>query len=365
MGLLSKNKNDSPLDRKELIKQLEEHEQKEAFLLLAARGLLYFIKDFSSDLGEIDDGSFGKEMQALTDVFVPEEKTKTLKSSFDKHKKTISRQIAKQKKYLQDREKELKDIIDLLTKAVASLNVDNLEFSRKLLKQSEELDKITMLDDIKKIKNSLKLQIDSFRETIKEKQSYDNRKIEVLSTQVTSLEAELEKAKEQSLKDGLTKVYNRQAYDSYLRDLVEENSVTHSPFSMLILDIDDFKEINDTFGHQIGDRVLLATVNKCKEIIRKQDFLARYGGDEFVIILPGASLRNALKKAKQICKAISSSRYTLNELQDGRTFSTTVSIGLATYTKGDTVTSASERADQALYVAKKLGKNRAATEKEI
>ena len=90
MGLLSKNKNDSPLDRKELIKQMEEHEQKEAFLLLAARGLLYFIKDFSSDLGEIDDGSFGKEMQALTDVFVPEEKTKTLKSSFDKHKKTIS-----------------------------------------------------------------------------------------------------------------------------------------------------------------------------------------------------------------------------------------------------------------------------------
>ena len=365
MGLLSKKKNGLPLDRRELIKQIEEQEQKEQFLLLTARTLLFFIKDFSSGLDEIDDSSFDKEVDKLSDIFVPEKKTKTLESSFDKHKKIISMQIVRQKEYLRDRENELKDIIDLLTKAVASLNVDNHEFSQKLLRQSEELEKITLLDDIKRIKNSLKQQIDNFRETIREKQSYDNKKIEVLSSQVISLEAELEKAKEQSLKDGLTRVFNRQAYDSYIRDIVEQNSVTHSPFSMLILDIDDFKEINDTYGHQIGDRVLLATVNKCREIIRKQDFLARYGGDEFVIVLPGASLRNASRKAKQICKAISSCRYTLSELQDGRTFSTTVSIGLAAYRKGDTVTSASERADQALYVAKKLGKNRTATEKDI
>lgn len=132
-----------------------------------------------------------------------------------------------------------------------------------------------------------------------------------------------------------------------------------------MVDIDNFKEINDAYGHPIGDRVLLAVAHKCRSLIRQEDFIARYGGEEFVIVLPYASLRNAIKKAKLICKAISDTRYSLEDVKAGHVLRITVSIGVSIFQAGDTDKTLIDRADQALYIAKRTGKNRVVSENEL
>jgi diguanylate cyclase len=99
--------------------------------------------------------------------------------------------------------------------------------------------------------------------------------------------------------------------------------------------------------------------------VRSDDFLARYGGEEFTLILPGASLRNATKKARQLCRSIAAARYAADDSPKADAVSITVSIGVSTYQSGDTVKSLVDRADRCLYKAKAAGKNRAVSENTL
>jgi diguanylate cyclase len=132
-----------------------------------------------------------------------------------------------------------------------------------------------------------------------------------------------------------------------------------------MLDIDNFKKINDGYGHQIGDRVLVALARKCHSLIRNDDIMARYGGEEFVILLPNASLDNAVTKADSIRKTIANTRYALDDVEPGNTLSITISIGVSVFSNGDSPLTVVERADKALYLAKRRGKNRVASEMDL
>jgi len=365
MAFALKKKSSIDMDKEDMSEMLENSNETRRFYLLVLRALLVFIKDFSLDLKEIGSEEFKKKIDDLTENILSDEKTKKLQPVFEKNKKNIITYIKKQKEYLKDRENEFKEIIDLLTKAMAVVDQDSQVYNKKIYKQSEKLEKLTLLDDIKKIKNELIIEVENIRKTVREKELGDSEKLEKLSKKVNSLNVELEKAKEESVKDGLTGVYNRKAFDRYINKLVERNTVTKATFSMLLLDIDDFKKVNDNFGHQTGDRVLVAMANKCREIIRSDDFLARYGGEEFVVVLPGASLRNAVKKGKLICKEIAKARYALEESEEDTIISITLSIGASVYKKDDTVATIIERVDKALYTAKQAGKNRVVSEKKI
>jgi diguanylate cyclase len=144
-----------------------------------------------------------------------------------------------------------------------------------------------------------------------------------------------------------------------IQKLLERHAVAPTVCTLLMLDIDNFKHINDTYGHPVGDRVIMALVQRCTAMIRKDDFLGRYGGEEFVILLPGASLRQGLKRARTICKEVAGARYALDEQHPHGTIMFTVSIGVSTLQRDDTVETVIARADQALYAAKHQGKNRA------
>jgi diguanylate cyclase len=231
--------------------------------------------------------------------------------------------------------------------------------------QSKQLEAITILDDIKTMKKNIKKEVMSIQAIVRKKEEQDRQQMEALAKQISSLNVELKKVKTKAMTDGLTKAYNREAFDSYIRKIVDQNSIKSSPFSLLMLDIDDFKKINDGYGHQIGDRVLVALVKKCAEFIRDEDFLARYGGEEFIIVLPGASLRNALKKAQRLRKTIAETHYTTDKEKGGKGLSITVSIGASSFSKKDSVSTVIDRSDQALYQAKRTGKNRVVSEEEI
>ena len=350
---------------KEMAQIHEDRENRLRFFQVVIDTLLIFIKEFSLDLEEIGADAFKKDIEGLGETFLSEKKQKKIQSVFEKHKKTTYSYLERLKRYLSDREKEFKDIIDLLTRGMAEVDADNQIFNQKIYEQSEKLEQITLLNDIKRIKNALKQEIEQVRDTIREKQIQDRKHLDVLSKKVDILNVELEKARTESLTDGLTGVYNRLAFDRHIKGLEERNIITNTPFSLIIFDIDNFKEINDTYGHPIGDRVILALVQKCREITRKDDYIARVGGDEFAIVMTGASLRNSSKKGKQLAKAVAGTRYRVDTAEDSLELSFTISIGVSEYRKGDTVTTVTERADKALYAAKHSGKSRVVSEKEL
>lgn len=338
-------------------------QEETAILLRCSNDLLFFLKEFALDIAELHTERFKNDIDELAGQFELQTRPKRLDLDFERAKEKIHTFIEHQNSYLKDRELELRDIIGLLSKAMASLNVENLEFYQRVYDQSEKMIAITRLDDIKKIKFALKQEVDRMRETVDLKRDQERRQFQLLAGQVDGLRRELEAARNKSMTDSLTGVYNRQAFDDYVDDIIQRSQVMKSDFALLMMDLDDFKAINDTHGHLIGDRVLVAFAKKCRGAIRGDDFMARYGGEEFVIILPGASLSNGLKKAHLICETVAAARYATDAGQTGSHLSMTVSIGVAAYKKRDDSVTLIARADKALYDAKKNGKNRAVAKK--
>lgn len=363
MGLFIRNRSTTEVPVAELEQQLASSRDQNDFFLITIRALLYFIKEFSLDLTEIGSENFKKRIDELLSHFLANSSERKMRHTFEESKELILSYIDREKNYLNDREKEFTNIIGLLTTGINTLNDENQAFNARLYQRSTKLEEITYLNDIRKIKEELKHEVEQIQYAVREKHHQDAKKLESLSREVESLKVDFQKAQHASMTDGLTGVYNRLAFDTQMTALLDRQAVTGLVFSLLLIDIDDFKRINDTYGHQVGDRVILAVAQQCKTAVRRDDMVARYGGEEFAVLLPGASLRHALKKARALCKAIASARYTLDAEKPHTTLSFTISIGVSACQADDTVTSVIERADKALYEAKRSGKNRAVSEK--
>lgn len=154
--------------------------------------------------------------------------------------------------------------------------------------------------------------------------------------------------------DELTGVFNRRGLFQLAQREVERALRYHRPLTAMMLDIDRFKPLNDTYGHLIGDRVLQALAERCRENLRTLDIVGRYGGEEFFFVLPETGIEEALAVAERLRRAIEQMRI----LADEETVSITVSIGVATMTPTITdLTTLIECADRALYLAKQAGRN--------
>jgi len=321
--------------------------------------LFAFLKAFALDIQELQTDHYHQKIDELSESYQNTTKPKRTTFHFEKQKDSIQNFIDAQHKYIADREKELRDIIDLLTKAMASLTAENQQFYKRVQDQGEKLLELSLLDDIKKIKKSLQEEVEHMRSLVASKKDLEQRQIQLLAGQVTELQQELEHVRAKSMIDGLTSTFNRQALDEHLAEKIESLKTESSDFCLLLLDMDDFKSLNDTYGHLIGDRMLMAFSQKCRSLIRSDDFFARYGGEEFAIVLNSISLRDGLKKASDICGTVAAARYAIEENQADDYLSMTVSIGVTPANKNDTIETLIARADKALYDAKRKGKNMA------
>ncbi len=160
-----------------------------------------------------------------------------------------------------------------------------------------------------------------------------------------------------AFKDGLTGLYNHRYFQELMDREVNRSSRYNRPLSLILIDIDHFKQINDTFGHQRGDQVLKQIGRIIRNAIRKPDIASRYGGEEFAVVLPETDLRGASVLAERIRKCIDSSPFDLN----GTKTKITVSLGVTTYVPGKKEMKKSkiiDTADRALYNSKEKGRNR-------
>lgn len=183
------------------------------------------------------------------------------------------------------------------------------------------------------------------------------RQLKDSSSEVSRLRDQLDDARREAMTDALTGIANRKMFDLVLRQCALDAIESGEPLSMLMLDIDHFKQFNDAHGHHIGDQVLRLLASVLKQSVKGQDTPARYGGEEFVVMLPQTTLENALRLAEGIRVRVAR-RSVVNRTTNQRLGSFTVSIGAAQFIPGEPLRLLTERADRALYVAKRAGRNR-------
>lgn len=164
-----------------------------------------------------------------------------------------------------------------------------------------------------------------------------------------------EKLKYMATHDALTGLYNRKVLDKLIIDEVGRSERYGHPISIFMLDIDHFKQINDTYGHQTGDTVLQNIASIMVNSIRKMDYAARYGGEEFIIVLPETSLAEAEEMAERLCFSIAEHSFLT---KDDKKLNITASIGVATFPEhAQSWKDLIHAADNAMYAAKKAGRN--------
>ena len=174
------------------------------------------------------------------------------------------------------------------------------------------------------------------------------------------LRRDFEQARTEASVDFLTGVANRKAFESTLAASIREAATLNDPLSLLLIDIDLFKRFNDEFGHLIGDEVLRFTARKIREMVKGTDFVARFGGEEFAVLLPRTPLAGAAHVAETIRAFFAQA--TLETKATSKSLGTiTVSIGVACHRPPESPEDFVRRSDEALYFAKKNGKNRLAT----
>lgn len=194
---------------------------------------------------------------------------------------------------------------------------------------------------------------------------------ENLKKRIRELEAEVEKLKGLACVDELTNLYNRRGFkeesDKYIREVLGSRehqnraSVLIKNFAIVIFDIDNFKNINDTYGHDCGDIVIRELAKLIKDRVREIDLVARWGGEEMMVSLIGASEKDACVVANDIREKISDEEFEYGD----KKFKVTISGGVASFENEDDFEAIFKNADQALYKAKKTGKNKIVKHNEL
>jgi diguanylate cyclase len=260
--------------------------------------------------------------------------------------------------YLLEREREYAELIDLLRGTVSRLAGESSAFHAELLATSDRMERLVEIDDLRELKAKVARESTRLKEATEEQKRHEEKTRSRLHRRIETLQASLSEAQEQAATDALTGIANRGRFDETIQRWLDEAADAGEPFVLGIADIDDFKTINDTHGHPVGDRVILCTAQWLQSSVRDADFVARYGGEEFAVLFARVGAAEAEARLSTVLCELASRPFAYDGPDGVRTVSFTVSAGIAESAAGDTVAALVRRADEGLYQAKKRGKNR-------
>jgi diguanylate cyclase len=221
---------------------------------------------------------------------------------------------------------------------------------------------------VNELKNDISVHLQKIRKQVEENkladkereessaQSFANviSKLNSSQDELTQLKSQLKETKNQLLCDSLTGLYNRLAYEDRVNVEFSRYKRSGAPLCIAMWDIDYFKKINDTHGHDVGDRVLKAFSDLIQTRIRKTDMFARMGGEEFVLLLPDTPIDVALSLNNKLREMVENCKFNYNEVE----FTVTASVGLAEFCEHEMPEDILKKADLSLYQSKRDGRNR-------
>ncbi len=288
----------------------------------------------------------------------------------DKHiiadaERSLREAIIKQgllKKSLTDAKFTLKSLMSTFIDRLGTITTSTGDYHHKIegysqkIAQSNNLNELShLLDDI--MQDTRVIQASALRS---HEELLDSRKqVESAEAKISILEKELSAVSEMVHQDQLTGALNRRGLDAAFDRESKRVDRSHDPLCIALLDIDDFKRLNDTMGHQVGDQALVHLCNVIKEALRPSDSVARYGGEEFVIILPDVGLEEAASTVERLQRELTKQFF----LHENDRILVTFSAGVAQRAEEEPQDEVIARADRAMYQAKRTGKNRVVTAK--
>ena len=237
--------------------------------------------------------------------------------------------------------KRLQDLADEMSSSVG-------EHRSKLDQASQLLTSGTDTSD----ESLAELVVDVIGDVVRANQNLKT-KLDTAEGRLQEQAVEIEAHMSRSLTDALTGLPNRREFNERLEERMGAWNRRRDVFSLLLLDVDHFKKLNDRYGHLAGDQVLATIGRALRGAIRREDAVARFGGEEFAILLPSTSLEEAIQAAQKVREAVA--RVSIS--RDGQQIAVTVSGGLATIESNERVEALIQRADSALYAAKEAGRN--------
>lgn len=241
---------------------------------------------------------------------------------------------------------DLYGIIDKTGEVATGHNETLSGLSDQLRQSTEEFPAVgALLEGVMSVAKDMRVQNEQLESRLAESTS-----------EINSLQRNLESIEAEAMKDSLTGVGNRGAFDKFMEEQMALSVAEGNDLALILVDVDHFKQFNDTWGHTTGDQVLRLVAEVMNANVKGQDFLARYGGEEFAIILPNTSAENAQMLADRIRVAIQSRRLKKRRTNEDLGV-ITVSMGVASHAKSDSIESFVERADACMYAAKKAGRN--------
>ena len=298
-----------------------------------------------------------KELTAAMDALITSKKHFSQEINEGLYTEHLNRN---KKEIFQEVHKEAHKIFQNIFRATLSTNDLASEYCDKMKEYSIKLNDI---NDLTQIQHFVEAIIKDTNNMAKSS-SQLNQQLEEATSQIQTLSKQLEETEREVLLDALTGLNNRKAFDIKINDFCEKFDKNEGFFSVVMLDIDFFKKFNDQYGHQIGDEVLCIVGSHLKENLKGKDFPSRYGGEEFIVLLPNTKLDDAYIVAEQIRENISMKR--LKVRKTGQTLGNiTASVGVSEIREGDTASSVVERADSALFLAKDSGRNNVKSEKDL
>lgn len=255
---------------------------------------------------------------------------------------------------LTEMRESLRRILSEILGQIVSVNDETKHFRNILNKYSDELVDSATPNAIREIVTAVVHETRSMEESNK----HLEEKLESNAKEMERLRQELLKAREEALIDTLTQLSNRKGFSQKFEQYVKNEK---TQLSLLLIDIDNFKSINDTHGHLVGDEILKLVANTMNENVKGQDLVCRFGGDEFSILLPDTPLQGALSVANTLLSSMKDKK--LRRKSTGKSIETiTLSIGATSYKENESLEDFIKRADDALYFSKQNGRNRATPE---
>ena len=299
----------------------------------------------------------GEELSSIRSVLKQNPQSLNSKEFQDKIKTFVDRRIEEDRTEIIEKVGSLNNILQSIGERISDIAASSQSSSAKVQSIKNDLKNVNLnansIDHVKsmliEIAGALEIESKELGLEMNSKQAT----ISELQNRVTSLEKELEAAKLESKEDFLTKVATKRALMSEIQRIEEAYKRYGTDYSICFVDIDFFKKINDTYGHEAGDVILSAVAQVLKKNARKVDFVGRYGGEEFVILLPSTSLKDGVRFGEKLRSMIENFKF----IYKNERIKVTISSGVATRSANLSDTMTLEGADKMLYLSKEGGRN--------